>query len=117
MSDLKPCPFCGGEATIAKTNRGWKAECIGRFGSCPVNVRTHRQSTKLIAIAAWNIRATLTTDQLLADPRVEAIVLEAYKEGFASGVCSEVGGLTTKECFAIDWKRSKTLAKLKEPKE
>jgi hypothetical protein len=58
----------------------------------------------------------LTTDQLLADPRVEAIVLEAYKEGFASGVCSEVGGLTTKECFAIDWKRSKTLAKLKEPK-
>jgi hypothetical protein len=63
-----------------------------------------------------SIRITLTTDQLLADPRVKALMLEAYHEGFTSGVCSEVGGLTAKECFAIDWKRSKTLAKLKEPK-
>jgi hypothetical protein len=117
MSDPKPCPFCGSEAAIARSNRGWKVECYGRYGSCFINARTHYQPTKYLAENAWNTRAVIppTNAQLLADPRVKALVLEAYKEGFASGVCSGVGGLTTKECFAIDWERSKTLAQFKEP--
>lgn len=55
--ELKPCPFCGGEATWAKANRGWKVECEGRFGSCFMNARTHYQPTKLLALNAWNTRS------------------------------------------------------------
>lgn len=59
-AQLKPCPFCGGEATWAKTNKGWKVECEGRFGSCFMNARTHYQPHKHMAITAWNTRADLS---------------------------------------------------------
>lgn len=55
MSDLKPCPFCGGEAEIWRANRersAWIA-CMGR---CCVLV-SKEYTTDAEAIAAWNRRA------------------------------------------------------------
>jgi hypothetical protein len=57
VSKLLPCPFCGGEATHAKSVRGWKVECEGRMGSCFMNMRTHYQTEKHLAYNAWNTRA------------------------------------------------------------
>lgn len=57
MLDLKNCPFCGGKATFAKTTKGWKVECEGRWGTCTINARTHYQPTKGQAVDAWNRRA------------------------------------------------------------
>lgn len=57
MLDLKNCPFCGGKATFAKTTKGWKVECEGRWGTCTINARTHYQPTKGQAVDARNRRA------------------------------------------------------------
>lgn len=67
---LKPCPFCGGEATFAFATRGWKVECAGRFGVCLINARTHYQHTKTQAFIAWNTRADLIDMDVLR--KVEA---------------------------------------------
>ena len=53
---LLPCPFCGGEAQVARTATGyWAAYCeepmCGRVG----NFKTEAE-----AIAAWNTRAERT---------------------------------------------------------
>ena len=59
MSELKPCPFCGGEATISDggySGEKFLARC--RELSCPAASgfirKTHDE-----AIAAWNRRAIL----------------------------------------------------------
>ena len=57
-TELKPCPFCGCDATTVYAKRGWKGECSNRFGTCTVNARTHYQPTKPQAIDAWNRRAS-----------------------------------------------------------
>lgn len=57
MSDLKPCPFCGGEADCnnnAVMQGGklkWATECLG------CGVITDCFDTKQEAIEAWNRRA------------------------------------------------------------
>jgi hypothetical protein len=61
MNELKPCPFCGGKAHVAKTLRGWKVECQGRMGSCYMNARTHYQPHKFLAVTAWNTRTEIDT--------------------------------------------------------
>lgn len=54
MSDerLKPCPFCGGEATIHKSKFGYGVMCKTPF--CCNLTSTH--DTKKEAIKTWNTR-------------------------------------------------------------
>lgn len=56
MEELKPCPFCGGEATVKRI------ESIYRYrvscDKCPVEVGRHWFGTKEEAIEAWNRRVS-----------------------------------------------------------
>ncbi len=57
--ELKPCPFCGGDAEIWRAHEGrtaWVA-CMGR---CAVLV-SKEYTTDAEAIAAWNTRADTAT--------------------------------------------------------
>ena len=65
MSELKPCPFCGGEAMMVKTQK------CGRYVMClTCEVRTVEYETDYIgsaygkAIAAWNSRAQPANEPL-----------------------------------------------------
>lgn len=60
MSELKPCPFCGGEAALVPTRettvREWFVTCDNL--ECNVLVCcTKRYYTEAEAIEAWNTRA------------------------------------------------------------
>ena len=57
MNDLKPCPFCGGEAEYGLTMAGEEAYCKKCHAAMP------RLTTKAEAIAAWNSRAERTCKQ------------------------------------------------------
>lgn len=60
MNELRPCPFCGGEARIHASHHGdthyYQVECGNEYdcGAWPT-VRVHH--TEAEAIAAWNSRA------------------------------------------------------------
>lgn len=67
--ELKPCPFCGGEAHLFEDNSHSTAFDVGCWHQdCPVNPQAWGK-TREKAIAAWNTRAAL--------PEVQAIVAEA----------------------------------------
>ena len=59
MSELKPCPFCGGEAalvpTLKTTVREWFVTC-NNLECSVLACRTKRYYTEAEAIAAWNTR-------------------------------------------------------------
>ena len=61
MAELKPCPFCGGEAEVNEDRLdGYTIFIVSCENSkCPVIVETmHRAgNTKAQAIEAWNRRA------------------------------------------------------------
>jgi len=52
MDDLKPCPFCGGEADIESTSAYASVYCDDCGGQSEVH------SSEAEAIAAWNARTT-----------------------------------------------------------
>ena len=51
-SKLKPCPFCGGEATLIKGYFCWWVKCE----KCGAETVVETSTTK--AIALWNVRST-----------------------------------------------------------
>lgn len=60
MTELRECPFCGGEARIERT------DCIGsinyHYGYCiQCGARTDEYATKKDAIEAWNKRVPCDT--------------------------------------------------------
>lgn len=54
MSDLKPCPFCGGEAELWRAN-GERTAWVACMGRCSILV-SKEHKTDAEAIAAWNTR-------------------------------------------------------------
>lgn len=50
-ADLKPCPFCGGEAHATNGVGEWWVSCLACFGGAPL------QTSRDLAVAAWNTRA------------------------------------------------------------
>ena len=56
MSELKPCPFCGGEAKFQLFNTTCNIECT----RCFIGTRLVAHDDYKQAIKAWNIRAERT---------------------------------------------------------
>lgn len=54
MKELKPCPFCGGEAEMQHAMGEWWALCP----ICKANV--DGKNTEQRAVEAWNSRAATT---------------------------------------------------------
>ena len=54
-NELKPCPFCGSEATLDYYGR--YVSCTNRNGRCEVRPHTNAFKTSEDAIKDWNRRA------------------------------------------------------------
>ena len=67
MAELKPCPFCGGEANVKHHSNNfidwWEVEC----SNCHVS-QNERYEYEFEAVAAWNTRKPM-----------EAVVAELEK--------------------------------------
>jgi hypothetical protein len=71
MSDLKNCPFCGGEAKKWEGNDGWWIECYDGHGGCMVSTEVYE--TEARAIEAWNRRAGDDTREAIEAEIVAAL--------------------------------------------
>lgn len=72
MSELKPCPFCGGEAELVPTRETTVREWFVTCGNLECNVLaclTNRYYTEAEAIAAWNTRAPVEYDDWFYLPK------------------------------------------------
>ena len=59
MAELKPCPFCGGEAKIAETEiGGFELRCK----DCPCDFGRFWFPTEIEAVEAWNRRTSNATN-------------------------------------------------------
>lgn len=63
MSELKPCPFCGGKAELDSEYH--KVSCALEWGSCSVMPETWGCDTDEEAIEAWNRRVGMNIDDKL----------------------------------------------------
>lgn len=80
--ELKPCPFCGVEASEFKDRGHSTAYNVGCFnGDCTIEPNTWAD-TKAEAIAAWNTRADLSQSA------IAAALMRAYKEGWSDGAAN-----------------------------
>lgn len=62
MTDLLPCPFCGGEAHISVSSDGYGIECAN--DRC-LDMIFDQLPSEAEAIAAWNTRAERTCELTL----------------------------------------------------
>ena len=102
MSELLPCPFCGGRQTYRKHDGGvWltttnhKRGCIMRDALAFVAFDTEAE-----AIAAWNSRAERTCHINELDALTQTL---SMVNGCSWGECSECGCLTpTDSVFCVE---------------
>ena len=85
MSDLEPCPFCGGEAILRghQAPEFWIA-CNGM--GCKASTEGFGGMGR--AIAAWNTRATCNDSLQVPDPRAEVIAVLEEAIKYSLGQCS-----------------------------
>lgn len=74
--ELKPCPFCDGEATLSFESEGARFAVYCFNGDCEVQPGTMSHETKKAARTAWN-------GNRLSSPRVEEVRREAFEEAAA----------------------------------
>ena len=79
--ELKPCPFCGGEATIEPKNWAGR-DYIGVFCNECLIFQDGRSATDAEAITAWNTR-TNSQDALIAELASDA---QFYMSQFGQGL-------------------------------
>ena len=96
MNELKPCPFCGGEAIIMQENNWWVActDCtaeIGFDGMTDTSGCFGHYNTEAEAIEAWNTRAERTCHAL---PQISDTVCVVKRDGMEI----ECGYWTCSEC-------------------
>lgn len=75
-TELKPCPFCGGEATAvpdASHSTAWEVGCFSRFCAVEPNVWAAHKST---AQLQWNARVDINQAAISRAEQAEARVAE-----------------------------------------
>ena len=76
-TELKPCPFCGGEVTLITTTDMWNyISCKNE--NCGINPHTHVQSNKQAVIETWNKRAEEAEHEELSRNKRFLDLLEYY---------------------------------------
>lgn len=86
--ELKPCPFCGGEASFEHLESGaWSIGCIDIDGECMGFQSLQTFARQADAIAAWNTRTSPPREP--GEDERKAADLAAYNEmrrqGFSGG--------------------------------
>ena len=86
-AELKPCPFCGGEASEFKDRGHSTAYNVGCFsGDCTIEPNTWA-GTKAEAIAAWNTRADLSQSAIAAKNAQILDLIEALRRRTDGEIC------------------------------
>lgn len=86
MSELKPCPFCGGEAQVQHQSRELYGDAVDWYGVyCKKQFCGYvsGQSTEAEAVAAWNTRSD---DYKQAAEYWQRM----YEQAFAERTCHDV---------------------------
>ena len=98
MSDLEPCPFCGGEARVQHQSRELYGDVVDWYGVyCKKQFCGYvsGQSTEAEAIEAWNTRAD--------DYRHAAEYWQRmYEEAFVERTCHNVSTTNNFRCSECD---------------
>ena len=93
MSELKPCPWCGGTPEVLDCDWGdmveYRVDCL--VVDCLVNPSSNHFATKAEAVEAWNTRAERTCElEELARDMYKAIVTMIAIPGYADAHRSEL---------------------------
>ena len=92
MSELKPCPFCGGKAQAEVIQWGEVVNASIYCTRCGVGIHRNDQNGALdAAIAAWNTRHEETCEVKEIETIAQTLSMASW---LSWGECSECGCLT-----------------------
>lgn len=90
MAELKPCPFCGGEAVVAKHHNRFTEWYLCSCPKCHISQTGSEYGFRFEAVEAWN-------------RRVDHLALEAETTQIIDGCCTACGAFM--DCIeAADYK-------------